>query len=193
MFKNIFRLVLTAGLFAVMQPAMSATTGMSFAGGCVEDSTSALCGMGNNATEANVAAILGVDQSAVDQVTSGFSVTGIGNNMGSWSITDTSITHLAFKSNGYYILGSIDAPATSGDWDNDPSSLGEWDLTNVLCPASICGVLRAYTLADFENNGGNIADLSNVRAFSVVPIPAAVWLFGSALVGLGWVGRKKAA
>jgi len=26
---------------------------------------------------------------------------------------------------------------------------------------------------------------------SIVPIPAAVWLFGSALAGLGWVGRKQ--
>lgn len=28
---------------------------------------------------------------------------------------------------------------------------------------------------------------------NVVPIPAAVWLFGSALVGLGWMRRKQAA
>jgi hypothetical protein len=27
-------------------------------------------------------------------------------------------------------------------------------------------------------------------AFSVVPVPAAVWLFGSALAGLGWMRRK---
>ena len=25
---------------------------------------------------------------------------------------------------------------------------------------------------------------------SIVPIPAAVWLFGSALAGLGWMRRK---
>jgi hypothetical protein len=30
-----------------------------------------------------------------------------------------------------------------------------------------------------------------VSASSVVPIPAAVWLFGSALTGLGWLGRRK--
>jgi hypothetical protein len=27
---------------------------------------------------------------------------------------------------------------------------------------------------------------------NVVPIPAAVWLFGSALAGLGWLRRKPA-
>ena len=26
---------------------------------------------------------------------------------------------------------------------------------------------------------------------SVVPVPAAVWLFGSALAGLGWIRRKQ--
>jgi hypothetical protein len=28
---------------------------------------------------------------------------------------------------------------------------------------------------------------------SAVPIPAAVWLFGSALAGLGWMRRRKTA
>ena len=28
-------------------------------------------------------------------------------------------------------------------------------------------------------------------AASVIPIPAAVWLFGSALAGLGWMRRKQ--
>jgi len=185
--------MLATALLAFVQPAMSATTGMTFAGGCVEDSPSALCGMGSNATEANVAAILGVDIGDVSQVMAGYSVTGINAQSGTWSITDTSITHLAFKSSGYFILGEIQSPITSGNWDNDPSSPGEWDITNVQCPASICGVLRAYTLDDFKNNGGNIADLSNVRAFSVVPIPASVWLFGSALAGLGWLRRKQSA
>jgi hypothetical protein len=32
-----------------------------------------------------------------------------------------------------------------------------------------------------------------VAGVGVVPIPAAVWLFGSALAGLGWIGRKQAA
>jgi hypothetical protein len=34
--------------------------------------------------------------------------------------------------------------------------------------------------------------IDNVTA-SVVPIPAAVWLFGSALAGLGWMRRKQTA
>ena len=34
--------------------------------------------------------------------------------------------------------------------------------------------------------------IDNVNA-SVVPIPAAIWLFGSALVGFGWLRRKQTA
>jgi len=193
MFKSFIRLVSCATFLVIAQPAFSVTTGMEFAGGCVENSTTALCQNGANANTDNVAAILGIDESAVSQITTGFTVDPIGGTDGTWSITDTSITHIAFKSNGYFILGAINPGTTTGLWDNDPSSLGEWDITNVDCPASICGSDRAYTLADFENNGGNIAALSNVRAFSVVPVPAAVWLFGSALGMLGWMRRRSSA
>ena len=37
---------------------------------------------------------------------------------------------------------------------------------------------------DFSNNGRGLSD-----TFSVVPVPAAVWLFGSALLGLAGFGR----
>ncbi|MCP4833046.1 MAG: VPLPA-CTERM sorting domain-containing protein, partial [Gammaproteobacteria bacterium] len=33
----------------------------------------------------------------------------------------------------------------------------------------------------------------NIVVGAAVPIPAAVWLFGSALAGLGWIRRKQAA
>ena len=35
--------------------------------------------------------------------------------------------------------------------------------------------------------------VSNVTAYSVVPVPAAVWLFGSGLLGLVGVARRKSA
>ena len=49
-----------------------------------------------------------------------------------------------------------------------------------------CAVLAVYqtgTFADGPYSGGNLTG-------SVVPIPAAVWLFGSALLGLGWMRRR---
>jgi hypothetical protein len=50
---------------------------------------------------------------------------------------------------------------------------------------------RPYELTDFRNNAGKVANLSNMRAFSVVPVPAAAWLFGSALLGLSGLKRKQ--
>ena len=38
--------------------------------------------------------------------------------------------------------------------------------------------------------GGGTVELDNI-VVSAVPVPAAVWLFGSALVGLGWLRRKQ--
>jgi hypothetical protein len=38
-----------------------------------------------------------------------------------------------------------------------------------------------------------VTNISPVTAWSVVPLPAAVWLFGSALAGLGWFRRRQTA
>jgi hypothetical protein len=186
---------LVGGLaFINIQSASAATTGLVFAGGCPE-SIGTPCVPGSNATEANVALLLGLDESLVTFIGEdsgaggpGFSVTGNGTTSGTWSVTDPAITHLAFKSNGYYILGEV--VAAGGDWMNDTSAVGGWDISLVDCPAAVCGVDRAYVTADFLNNGGEVAALSNARAFAAIPVPAAVWLFGSALGLLGWVRRR---
>ena len=187
--RNLIRSIGASLVFVglIMQSASAATTGAVFAGGCPQG-VGGLCAMGSNATESNVAALLGEAIGDVTQVASGFTVNGIGSQSDTWSISDTSITHIAFKSAGYFILGEL--TATSGDWDNNTSALSGWDITLVDCPAAICGVERGYTTADFLNNGGSIAALSNARAFSVVPIPAAAWLFGSGLGMLGWFKRR---
>lgn len=172
--------------------AMAATTGLDFAGGCPESEQNVgLCDQGGNADVQNVAAILGVSESLVSQVVStGFNVSGIGDDSGTWTVTDPGITHLAFKSAGYFILGAV--TAGSGSWDNNTAGTNSWDLSLAMCPDTICSNgPRAYDDTDFLNGGGQIADLSNVRAFSVVPVPAAVWLFGAGLLGLVGVARRK--
>ena len=85
--------------------------------------------------------------------------------------------------------------AGSGTWDFFTSNTDSWDLSLVTVPRydmySNWSWSRAYVDADFLNGGSQVADLSNVRAFSVVPVPAAVWLFGSGLLGLVGVARRK--
>lgn len=41
--------------------------------------------------------------------------------------------------------------------------------------------------------GAGVWRIDDVSFVSAVPIPAAAWLFGSAILGLGWVKRRKAA
>ena len=48
---------------------------------------------------------------------------------------------------------------------------------------------RNGTVKDFEGRIGGVRG----TAKSVVPIPAAAWLFGSALAGLGWIRRRQTA
>jgi hypothetical protein len=183
--------VAALALSAFSTAALAApVTNMTVVGGCPSVEDDPFCFDAGNATEENVALVLGVDESLVTQITSGYSITGFDTQTGNWSVTDSSITHLAFKADGYYILGEL--TGTSGVWS---TSITEWtpDITTLTCPAGICNpVARQYTVADFLNGGGQVADLSNVRAFSVVPVPAAVWLFGSALGMLVWVRRKVA-
>jgi hypothetical protein len=60
------------------------------------------------------------------------------------------------------------------------------------CANSGSGILDAGTYQIFSSSSGSAyADYS--VTFSAVPIPAAVWLFGSALAGLGWMRRKQTA
>jgi len=66
---------------------------------------------------------------------------------------------------------------------SDPVGTGDWLLLDRI---------------EFETEGNQWGpgfaslELDNFTA-TVVPVPAAVWLFGSALVGLGWVRRRKTA
>ena len=57
--------------------------------------------------------------------------------------------------------------------------------------------LVSYTARGIANSGpqiGTIADnVGSTQAPAVVPLPAAVWLFGAALSGLGMVTRRRAA
>ena len=188
--------IAASSLLLASAPALAASvTNLTFAGGCPESEDGPECFNAGQATEVNVSLLVGED---AFRVYSGFTIDGSappatndlnGGSSGSWAVTNDRIDYLAFKADGFFILAEVNG--ASGDWSTDPA---DWDLTAVTCPAGICTTAdRAYVEADFLNGGTKIADLSNVRAFSTVPVPAAVWLFGSGLGLLGWMRRKSIA
>ena len=63
-----------------------------------------------------------------------------------------------------------------------------WDLSGFTGPNS---VIKAYTTAD-SLSGNSAAAISATYTLQVVPVPAAVWLFGSALGLLGVARRLRA-
>ena len=68
-----------------------------------------------------------------------------------------------------------------------------WSSTGLTNAGGTVSMLSAtiYNL-DANTDAAAIPSLPTVTA-SVVPLPAAAWLFGSALAGLGWMRRRKTA
>jgi hypothetical protein len=66
-------------------------------------------------------------------------------------------------------------------------SIGEAFHGNALFAAQVLGIHVALPGGEEPNNHLYTAAFAG----EVVPLPAAAWLFGSALMGLGWIGKKK--
>ena len=68
---------------------------------------------------------------------------------------------------------------------------------NSLVDLTGTGIVKLDEAFDINENGDNVgiatmADGSqSAFILTAVPVPAAVWLFGSALGALGWIGRRK--
>jgi hypothetical protein len=76
------------------------------------------------------------------------------------------------------IWGSINGGGSISTTDVNTLGAGDWlNLSGV----EIFGTQTTYNL-----------DVDNIVVGAAVPVPAAVWLFGSALAGLGWMRRKQA-
>lgn len=67
------------------------------------------------------------------------------------------------------------------------SAAGTWD------PVTGAFTLSWQSLTDSGPKAGFIARIELSGTASPVPLPAAVWLFGSGLLGLIGIARKKAA
>jgi len=76
-------------------------------------------------------------------------------------------------------LWPVTTPATSGSYDPLDDS---WSL--------LWSKTFSITVQDLGNIGGTI-DLALGGTLTTVPVPAAVWLFGSGLLGLVGIARRK--
>ena len=126
--------------------------------------------------------------------------------------SDVALTTTAGSSAGFQFAGSQTySSATYGTF------LGLQELITSSAPISCDGGLTCLTdlrldfasaltssggtigiLTDFQTQEGveRSDDLVNARllisgTITAVPVPAAVWLFGSGLVGLGWLRRRQ--
>lgn len=191
-------------LFAVIilpiHAAHAAFTGAAFVGGCPIGENAPPCRNSGNDSEALAALLLGVDAGLVTEVerdngpnTGGnlnFTAMASGRS-GTWSIAPSSgITHIVLKASGWFAVFALND--VMGEWMSDARTWSP-DVTTVLCPATICTTSgqRPYTVADFLNRGGRIPGLSHMTGYRVVPIPAAIWLFGAAVAGLVLVARRR--
>jgi hypothetical protein len=106
-------------------------------------------------------------------------------------------TTATFTGTGWNTASANWTPTSSGDYwlvieASKPTSL---DVPSVVGQAN--GTAPAIAFADSSGTGGYLTATTTADAgmqISAVPLPGAVWLFGSGLMGLGGLaGRRRAA
>lgn len=104
------------------------------------------------------------------------------------TIDDVSFSFAAFS--------SVADVLTIGGWQLDLTSLTIVDQTASVLTLSGTGILSGNafesTVVDWDFSG-NVTGSSYSMTVTAVPVPAAVWLFGSGLLGLIGVARRKAS
>lgn len=120
-----------------------------------------------------------------------YSIASGGANSGSAS-THTYDAGSSFCSGSGNILGNTVCGTQAG-------TTGAWE--GITITLNFSGDYSSFTgtIAAIEESGSGLThnvttinyDVAGVAEVSEVPVPAAAWLFGSALVGLAGVGRKR--
>jgi len=127
----------------------------------------------------------------------GIDVTGDGSSIVFTESAVASVSELSAYSGVAMLFGLTDALTNSGGVTTLLEGEGPGPLALLDNPSSIAGCIDGidncqftfgvYTTLDYQvgpYTGGTLVG-------TVVPVPAAVWLFSSALAGLGWVKRKR--
>ena len=110
-------------------------------------------------------------------------------------ITDTR----TFVSNSIDLVGFSRAGETGEDLINGPtdSIFSGWDMTTSIGPVSGFAIMMQWDIGDVETTGGVLFYESSstpamfTAVVSTVPVPAAIWLFGSGLLALIATMRRK--
>ena len=95
----------------------------------------------------------------------------------------------AIREGGFIYDITFSAPMLSG-WLSDGSLPDYATYTSNLIDVTaitICDDVYTGCISTYDNGS-----IQSVLQISIIPIPAAVWLLGSALAGLGWIRRKQA-
>jgi hypothetical protein len=114
------------------------------------------------------------------------------------SIQTTSLVNFEFTGANYGTLnnGTIDGENLIVFETGTPNYILKLDWLGNLSDAGGTVALETDVQTDlsYEINMSNLAiRVITGGSISAVPIPAAVWLFGSALAGLGWLRRRQTA
>jgi hypothetical protein len=118
---------------------------------------------------------------ALDQVSATFTTTG-------WNTTNTS--GITLGPGTYWVALEITASAGRGGTGLDLPSTGI---------STTSGTAPAQAFAYYSTTGGSTFATSSTAAFGIqiaatpVPLPGAAWLLGSAVAGLGLLGRRRAS
>jgi hypothetical protein len=99
------------------------------------------------------------------------------------AFTGTIIQNCLFDGGPY---GSAGAPTTSQVWMLASTDANGDGIMGI--PMALGGPFPGFN-ANFNANLNQIADISDIP--TAVPVPAAVWLFGSGLLGLVGIARRK--
>ena len=121
------------------------------------------------------------------------------SNVWMWA-SDTPFITYSDTYPGLFVLENSFGPGTSTGfqaytrYDSFPDHYLHIDLDSAMTDAggvisvsNTSYLIESYSFSRYENR-----DVVS-GAISAVPIPAAVWLYGSAIAGLGWMRRKKTA
>ena len=138
---------------------------------------SLIAGSKTNAIEDEFGDVVGWSQDEFDLGT--LTVTSYTNTSGTWALTGSTepLFFVEKYDRGYdiYTYMGGDISPFSDSWD---------------------GINRGTVGAACRADGGSVncnAATSHITAYGVVPVPAAVWLFGSGLLGLVGIARRRRA